>query len=445
VRGIIEGYAKEFPYFHRQLAKYSLDEGKYDEAFDHIARFMATENLPKMFDLTSFDAFIDLSRLARADKTLPETHVKAGSAYLLLGSLDDYAKAEREFALAKDCAGEKKEEYALLHALFLSAIRGIEDQKTRDAWVATAKDIMADESLSYEPMSETTNRVYAKGSPFLRGQVLFKEKRSLEDAVMEIETNKMVQNVLEGTGFSTATHVAVIDKPNPVLVMRREEGETLWEKIQRREYSIDDFMAVVPMFARIHARMPYDRLELDPKAKILNRLERMGVKDSIRDGIAQNYDPIVESYHGLPIVYNIDGHPENVLFSGKRIILLDNERRVGVPQVFDLVNLIYYGERPKGIEEEAIIERYRLCFSGESGEDAVDKESFRLGFTNAIIDRSLCFSSSWSTRKAMRAGWPTLIRNAGMAIDRIRVDHPAFYDQFSEEYGALYENIMLLA
>lgn len=449
VKGIIEGYAQEFPIFHRELAQYSLRDGKYDDAFDHIARFINTEDLPRILDLTSFGAYIELSRLSRADEASPETHLKRGSAYLLIGSLDGYANAEREFSRASDVAGEQKGEYALLHALFLTSVRGRDDERTREAWSAVAGSVMADDSLAIERIGETANKVYAKGSTFLRGQLLFKEKHSLEDAVLEEETNSMVGDILKGGRssagrvYAAADIVGVIGGDKPAVVMQRAEGVTLWEKIQEKRYGLSDFLDIVPVLARLHAHMPYSGIE-EYAGKVRARLESQGVDSAIVEGIAGNYLPVLQSFAGQRIVCNIDGHPENWYFTKDRVLCLDNERRVGVPAVFDLVNLLEYGTHLTDDLKLKVIAAYAAGFSVEAKEQ-VDMPSLLFAYRNAVIHRAICLSSAWSTRSNMGDMRLALVRNANHALQAIRQDHAEQYFAYLAEYVALERFVNRLA
>ncbi|RLE48377.1 hypothetical protein DRJ25_00110 [Candidatus Woesearchaeota archaeon] len=243
----------------------------------------------------------------------------------------------------------------------------------------------------WERMGETKNVVKVlPRSEFLKKSLVFKESRNLDDLVAEAETAKFFS---ENLNLVTPTPLFVSKEryagENFVYVMSYLSGESLLNYLKEGNKSY--IREILNILSRVHTSFPIERSRLG-KLDIALALEKKmdncyaklnQVKESLKKGYAFLID-LFEQNDGL-WRYNKDAHPENWLISDKQIMLIDTENNYLVPVVFDLANLLGYGDffSVEEMSEEVLF--YYKEFKTIEPDLNIGESDFELLFWNAVI------------------------------------------------------------
>ncbi|MBI5392579.1 hypothetical protein HZA96_01800 [Candidatus Woesearchaeota archaeon] len=139
---------------------------------------------------------------------------------------------------------------------------------------------------------------------------------------------------------------------------------------------------------------------------------------------------ICRSFLFLPVVYNKDSHPENWIVerlhgsrTGYIITALDFQRKEAVPCVFDIANLLRYGDYIKDKDELAVLREYYQQRSNKSNDfKNINYQQFVEGYYAAVVYRMFSLFCAW--KHPRKAGYnsrvPIILHNAVDAIEKIQ-------------------------
>ncbi|MFH1917398.1 MAG: hypothetical protein ABIJ21_09125 [Nanoarchaeota archaeon] len=450
----LDAAADKIPRYHIELMREESRQGNFDNAFRHMRVYLAAREAMQTTIYNQLNHWIGLQNLSEAYRRHQKEpknsakHLDLAAAYLRVGSADDFASAENTFEqLSKE--DERHIDHNLLYALFLSERRDKTDEKTREQWIKTARLVIADPTTEQESIGETKNKVYAKGSDFIRDTIIFKEKDNMHSLEEEIGITAEIRTAIQGhPEFATIEHLTAVPYQDKIVsVMRREEGETLWGKINKGESVNDHICEVVDFLALLHARMDKGDSQEHIYEKTESRLRQLSVPSHILTNILDNYHPIVAALQDSTYVFNKDAHPANWLFSKYGLFCLDNEELDAIPQEVDLANLLEHGKYLTISQKLEVIDKYINSYNSYAKMPIVDRDQFIFRYFHAVIHRTVNISTAWSIedRKELFSKRVTLIHNALDAVHYIRDHYSEQYQAHTQEYISLENGLSALS
>ena len=282
--------------------------------------------------------------------------------------------------------------------------------------------------------------------------IRYKSKEDAENEKKLIE--KAQEIVFEKNQFKAveSRSISVFEK-NYYHVLSREKGENLLKIVEdesQKEMAMHCLEITIDYLALLHSKMQQMKKIDKFSAMILadnliSRLTQNEVelsKDEIR-GISYLSTMFKESYN----CFSKDGHPENWIVQKIgdkiRVVAIDFEPKMQMPQVFDIANLLKYGNYVNKTEEKILVDRYydQFCLNANNNNNYygnnddnynkfIDKERFYFTYLNGIVYRMLSFYCAWQNPR--KAGYvtrlPVLIKNGINTISEIK--QPALFNEF---------------
>jgi len=280
--------------------------------------------------------------------------------YILASAHESILKPEHSWywsALGRLAADEfklpERAEMYVFHALLATAQKR---DDTEQAW-KEAHNVLCEQPM-WERLGESRSIVRKlTNNKFFSNTLVFKERESREELVSEAERSAKLAAIIEDIEVPQPLYIT--REPHErryVHIMRHIEGETLYEKLKKddKKDGKNAMPQVISALAKIHAYYPKEGLEkLDVKKNLEEKLkaEEFNIPEELSQKIVQNYTPVVEALNNIPWAWNKDAHPENWII-GKKIGVIDNEGEHLVPVVFDLVNLLEYGDFFDDVEKK---------------------------------------------------------------------------------------------
>lgn len=256
---------------------------------------------------------------------------------------------------------------------------------------------------------------------------------------------------------------------------------------QRRTclHSILDFLAYVHTMVPINISQ---KGKVDISYYIKNRLDNkfFDLKEDLKSKLYENLNPVLDCLIKSPYGLNKDAHLDNFLIHEMNhppdeepklvITAVDWEDKGFQPIYLDIVNLLEYlneftdDEKEDYIQgyissfnhynsiknikqskEETLLAEYAASFSWcdfiKKAEQNTESYSFKngydsnfkLSYLNAIIYRSICFSSAWSNpgRESDRQKRTRMLDKAVKSIAKINENHTEYYNKYKDNYGSL--------
>jgi aminoglycoside phosphotransferase (APT) family kinase protein len=413
------------------MAEDSMRKGRLDEGLIQLRDCLEIVGLRKIkyprWKLPVADLAQALDKFFNPSE---ETELLAGVVNQVLWNR--YNRAFRTSLLARNLTdirnSSNRREVYVFHALLSSALHSTTAQQDwRDACNVIREDPI------WERIGETRSIVRTiKDSKFLSKSILFKESDSLEDLVQEAENINALQDII-GDRAVLPEILYTSDKKDPFIVMRFLEGDTLLQRLEQEDYS--SMPDIISSLAKIHKYVPEDAKKLSIPYYVRSRLisDHFGISRGIAKQIVSNYRPVYNALKNAPFVYNKDAHPENWIISKDKLGIIDCEGRTLVPAQFDLVNLLEYGDF--FFEDQK--REYLDIYLSQTKQD--DRDSFMLGYWNAVIHRMIGLSSAWSSpiRPSMHNKRHDAISRALRAINVIESDFSDYFNEYKEQYQNL--------
>lgn len=302
---------------------------------------------------------------------------------------------------------------------------------------------------SWDRMGESSSIVKRlSGNKFLNLSLVFKESDCLDDLIAERDMNYFIS---KNCDVETPTPFFIADKgsfnDSNVFVMGYCSGFLLTEMVGSYHEFIFEYLSKLSL---IHSSVPIDMVrfgKIDLTKEIKKRInnEYLNFSPEIKNSISSWYDvsiPFFEKYDEL-WKYNLDSHPENIIVRyaglGKQVAVIDTENKYVCPLVFDLANLLGYGNYFSKKEMKKFVKFYYGHFKEENSNLSINYENFELLYWNALIHRSFFLCSAWSSpkRKSLHPKRVDLVNNVLMAIDVLRYD----FNEFYKESENIYKNL----
>lgn len=363
--------------------------------------------------------------------------------YILASVHESILKPEHSWywsALGRLAADEfklpQRAEMYVFHALLATAQKR---DDTEQAW-KEAYNVLCEQPV-WERMGESRSIVRKlTNNKFFSSTLVFKERESREELVLEAERSAKLAAIIEDIEVPQPLYITrELHERRYVHIMRHIEGETLYEKLKKDDK--DAMPSVITALAKIHVYYPKEGLKkLDVKKNLEEKLkaEEFNIPEELSRTIIQNYTPVVEALNDIPWVWNKDAHPENWIV-GKKIGVIDSEGGHLVPAVFDLVNLLEYGDFFDEVEKKAYTIRYIV--ETHKHDKNINFSTIERAYNNAVIHRVIALASAWSSpkRPRMKVYRKQMIRKAMYAIDTIREKDKQYYERFKDEYLHLHK------
>ncbi|MBU1975190.1 MAG: hypothetical protein KKG59_02170 [Nanoarchaeota archaeon] len=448
---ILRRHAKKDPGNFVILLKSALKKKDYNSAFQYASELAAHKTgVPFKIPRSDASEIFDLERKLRKNPNNIETNMELALIYLGIGGTD----TTKYFFWRCEALAEKKEDprridYSLLHSQYLASVQPLEEE-TAEQWRRSAELVLADPNTEVEQIGETTSPVYVKGSEFTRNVLIFKERKNLEEIVEEIENADQIRQIIKDVEeYETIDYVAAFPhRDGAVGVMKRAEGKTLWEMINTGHAKYSHFAKAVDYLAMVHANMSRDQERIETTDKLESCLTNpeLNLSEELQSKFRDNYTPITNSLESSIYVFNKDAHPENWMFTDKKLIGLDNECKGLVAQQLDLVNLMEYGEYITWDDKERLLMEYVRQYNkhSDNGNQLIeDPDKFVLGYLNGVVHRAIALSSAWSSvhRKSMWDRRYVIIDNALDAIDRIESEYAEYYSEYAHNYDGIRQGL----
>jgi len=431
---------EEKPLFLMNAGRDLFDKLKYDEGMELVRRAIDFSN--KSGGVSHASPHLIVTRLAawlgRFLGNEDPTMYMFSSAYSALTNPQKswyFSELGRRVAVAFE-SPFKKEMY-VFHALLASAqVRSDEEQAWKEAIELVRQD------AQWERLGETRTVVRRlANSPFFANTFVFKERPDLEALTRERDACELLAKLVPE---------AIVPKPLYLtkepedglhhLVLRYLPGETLYAQLQREETNA--MPKVIETLAQIHARFPADHL---PKVNLEERIEKLAIPEcppEVKQQIRSNYAPILAAVENVPWVWNKDAHPENWQI-GEKIGILDCEGDCRIPATLDIANLLEYDDSLTAEERRILVASYVTVLNVQGRQFGADPF---IGYYNAVIHRSLCFSSAWSSpeRPAMLPKRAAAVQRGVNAIDAIKQECSSYFAKYYAEYIRLQEALIKL-
>jgi len=218
--------------------------------------------------------------------------------------------------------------------------------------------------------------------------------------------------------------------------MRYLAGETLYDRLKGGDSSrLED--AVVAL-AKMHACFPVDGLpRLDICKKLSEKLAdaHFGIPQSLAERVKQNYAQVFEAVSDLPWVWNKDAHPENWIV-GEKLGVIDCEVEYVVPALFDVANLLEYGDFLSREEKRKRVLQYSVELKKEGLE--IERGTLFRAYHNAVIHRMISLAGAWSApQRELRSERAGALDRAVKSIEYVKEDDARYYALHKEKYEGL--------
>ncbi|VVB77898.1 Uncharacterised protein [uncultured archaeon] len=194
--------------------------------------------------------------------------------------------------------------------------------------------------------------------------------------------------------------------------MSMKKGITLDNFLSNERKSSDEksevLKNVIDYLAFIHANIQIETSEFKferGREDIFNRLNRLkesGISiDSLEiSNILSNYSVIEESLKKSLLVFNKDAHPKNwIVSSDNHIVALDFEGGI-IPQAYDLVKLLEFGESIDFGQKDELLIQYVNSYNKYKPDSNLDFDKFKLEYLNLTLHKAFTFISGYSKQKS---------------------------------------------
>lgn len=240
-----------------------------------------------------------------------------------------------------------------------------------------------------------------------------------------------------------------------VLAMHKDKWSVEMTKSKLNTKSKEKCLGTIAYFlANIHKKIPLNISKkgiVDISDYIHKWLDNpfLELKGHTKLKISENLTPVLECLVNSPRAIYKDAHPDNFLITDycgdgtvDCITALDWEDKGFHPIYFDLVNFCEYSEFITSKEKAKWLKDYVQAYNENASEREAKLEygsNFYLYYLNAVIYRSICFSSAWSKphREAYKKNRKNMLNKAIGAISIIKNDHSSYYYKYKDNYDSL--------
>ncbi len=383
------------------------------------------------------------TKLIDSEKTTIDDYLELAIDHFSIGNFNNACKT------FEDSIKKYPENDLDLNCLYAYAL-DVMKKNAEPQWKKVIGLILKDDSLEYEQIGESKNKVLIVGEGgILKNSFIFKESRDKESLEKEIKlTNELEGLVSSYSQYKVPQDINITEYDSKyIYAMMRESGKTLMELIESKTEPFEHIKGVAEYLSLIHAKTSlYGLKTLNYREKIEKVLNEVPYVDSsLKNLIVNNIDPIVHAFDDAIMVFNKDAHPQNWLITEyNEIVAIDIENKGAVPVEFDLANLIEYSDfftndSQGDKKRKEVIDLYKQCYVEHSGDITALEKINEFRYLNAIVQRTISLYSAWSSpnRKSLWGSRKIIVNNALHAIDRLSIEHKDYFGQNNKSYNNL--------
>lgn len=350
---------------------------------------------------------------------------------------------------------EKHKDEIELKCLYAYFLNDINKNEANQKWKEIIKDITKDNSLGYEIIGESKNKVLViEETGILKNTFVFKESKDKKRLEEEINITREIYEITQSyPEYKVPISIDIItnkieDKKKYVYAMIRESGKTLLELTkENKSEAFEQTKKITDYLALIHSQIPTITLQqINYREKLKRVLESVPqVNESLKNLIVDNIYPVTQTFDDAILVFNKDAHPQNWLITDNNdIVALDLENKGIIPIEFDLSNLIEYSDfftnDKEGDEKRTeIIEVYKENYSKHSNNKEAKNNITEFRYLNSVIQRVISLYSAWSSlnRKSVWGNREIIVENALHSIDQLSIKHKDYFNTYNKNYNNL--------
>lgn len=312
------------------------------------------------------------------------------------------------------------------------------DERLEDALNILSQIIETD--VEIESISAGKSEVIVFTDSFFGREVVAKLGK-LDELKREMQTTQeVIYSVRDLDNVIVPLPIGITKKGNIYYYfIERELGDSLDERINSGNVSLDDFYNIADTLGAIHARVSTEnREERDVSRNIEKRLLQFGFYHRLVGDVVSCLSNLLGSLEGIVRVYNKDAHPRNWKFGENGdVIVIDNEYGRLIPITFDDASLLDQHNALNYEDRLKVAKRHWAGFNSYSRKEIIqDEEMYELAYLNSVIIRAFEIY-----KQAAEIGRHDIkhssIANARSAIRTVRDKFCSYYFDHFEDYSKL--------
>jgi len=357
--------------------------------------------------------------------------------YAMYSSITQPEKAYYWSEMARAVAKETNKllpESFLLHALLATAQKRTDEEQ---AW----EDVLAqcDLNSKREYLGDSQNPVWTINSSELLKSTIVLKADSRENLFMEKKGAQTLNQILESAEPPTPLFISNLPvEGNYIYVMRTAEGDTLYNKLEKKDYS--GMTAVEDVLAQIHAKYPLEGLtKLNLEQKIQKKTKDMKLQEDFANSLIVSTEQVRKAITETAYwAAAKDAHPENWILS-HTVHPIDTLFKETQPTNLDLANLYNYGTHFTPEEKRQRVKNYDSRFLLWSKKEKKSNQILFREYWNAEIQRAIDLTAAWMTpkRKTRHPHIIPLLERAQLSIQNLKQDDFEYYGKNQEKYTQL--------